>query len=65
MFVKELRQPRVTDMRSKGGSIAGGTMDCAELRDGSDFKFNIDQKCIEISIECMDKTEGDGEEKSD
>lgn len=36
-----------------------------KLRDGSDFKFNLDQKCIEISIECMDKTEGDREEKSD
>lgn len=36
-----------------------------KLRDGSDFKFNLDQKCIEISNECMDETEGDGEEKSD
>lgn len=66
VFVKKLQQPRVTDMRSKGGNITGGTMDlwsdhCAKLRDGSDFKFNLDQKCIEISIEFMDK---DRKEKS-
>lgn len=64
-FVKKLQQPRVTDMRSKGGNITGGSMDCAKLRDGTDFKFNLDQKCIEISIGFMDKMEGDSKVKSD